>query len=166
MGRQYRDWRDFLVRLIEENMPSHQPYQLLHTANMVGLFSCIFVKASLKTHIRDLQVAEVKRGLGGFHGNKVRISLWTPISQNECLLRTGCFITALRTVRQLIMLSKLPSRGRPNTNRPPQQRHRRDSRVNSLLHGARSREAYRQFHRRRRRLHGHGPRNLRPERRS
>lgn len=71
MSRQYRAWRDFLVREIEDNMPADQPYHLLHTASMVGLFSCIFIKESLRTHTKDLQVAEIKRGLGGFHGNKV-----------------------------------------------------------------------------------------------
>jgi hypothetical protein len=71
MSRQYRAWRDFLVETIEENMPTKEPYQLLHTDSMVGLFTCIFVKASEQSRIRGLNVAEVKRGLGGLHGNKV-----------------------------------------------------------------------------------------------
>ena len=71
MSHQYRAWRDFLVRVIQDNMASDQEYHLLHTANMVGLFSCVFIKASLRTHVRNVQVVEVKRGLGGLHGNKV-----------------------------------------------------------------------------------------------
>jgi hypothetical protein len=71
MSRQYRAWRDFLIREVEDNMPSDQSYYLLHTASMVGLFSCVFVKESLRSNVNDLQIAEVKRGLGGFHGNKV-----------------------------------------------------------------------------------------------
>lgn len=71
MSRQYRDWRDFLVRLIEDNMPPDEPYHLLHTASMVGLFSCVFVKASQRNHITNMSAAEIKRGLGGLHGNKV-----------------------------------------------------------------------------------------------
>ena len=96
MSRQYRDWRDFLVRLVEDNMPADHHYHLLHTTNMVGLFSCIFVKASLRTHIRDLQVAEVKRGLGGFHGNKVGQLLSSPEFWSGCLPVIGCFVVALR----------------------------------------------------------------------
>ena len=70
MSRQYRAWRDYLVQLLEEEMPQTQTYQLLHTANMVGLFSCIFIKSAQHNRVRDLQCGEVKRGLGGLHGNK------------------------------------------------------------------------------------------------
>lgn len=52
-------------------MPPDEPYHLLHTASMVGLFSCVFVKASQRNHIRNVSAAEIKRGLGGLHGNKV-----------------------------------------------------------------------------------------------
>ena len=75
MSRQYRDWRDHLVRTVEDNMPSNEPYHLLHTANMVGLFTCIFIKASQRNKVRTLATTEVKRGLGGLHGNKVCPSL-------------------------------------------------------------------------------------------
>lgn len=52
-------------------MPADEPYHLLHTASMVGLFSCVFIKGSERNRIRDLNAAEVKRGMGGLHGNKV-----------------------------------------------------------------------------------------------
>lgn len=52
-------------------MPADEPYQLLHTASMVGLFSCIFVKTSQCDYIDHVNAAELKRGLGGLHGNKV-----------------------------------------------------------------------------------------------
>lgn len=52
-------------------MPSNEPYHLLHTASMVGLFSCVFIKASQRNRIRNFNAAEVKRGMGGLHGNKV-----------------------------------------------------------------------------------------------
>lgn len=71
MSRQYRAWRDFLVRCIEDAMPSDEPYRLLHTASMVGLFSCVFVKSSEYSRIKDVSTAEIKRGMGGLHGNKV-----------------------------------------------------------------------------------------------
>jgi len=37
---------------------------------LVGLFTCIFVKADLRPRISNLSSAEVKRGMGGLHGNK------------------------------------------------------------------------------------------------
>lgn len=71
MSRQYRAWRDYLVDHIDEHMPVEHPYQLLHTASLVGLFTCIFVKVSQRDFIRDTTSSEVKRGMGGLHGNKV-----------------------------------------------------------------------------------------------
>lgn len=71
MSRQYRAWRDFLVRCIEDTMPSNEPYRLLHTASMVGLFSCVFVKSLEYSRIKNISTGEIKRGMGGHHGNKV-----------------------------------------------------------------------------------------------
>lgn len=56
-------------------MPSNEPYHLLHTASMVGLFSCVFIKASQRHQIRNINAAEIKRGMGGLHGNKVSKSV-------------------------------------------------------------------------------------------
>ncbi|KAF2177462.1 DNase I-like protein [Zopfia rhizophila CBS 207.26] len=69
MSHQYRAWRDHLTRAIDEHIPNEN-YTLLHTANLVGLFTCIFVKASERMKIRDVCAAEVKLGMGGLHGNK------------------------------------------------------------------------------------------------
>jgi hypothetical protein len=71
MGHQYRAWRDFLTQALDDYMPRDELYHLLHTANLVGLFTCIFVRASLRERIRSVSGAEVKRGMGGLHGNKV-----------------------------------------------------------------------------------------------
>jgi len=108
MSRQYRAWRDFLIREIEDNMPSGQSYHLLHTASMVGLFSCIFVKVSLRNHVKDLQIAEVKRGLGGFHGNKVGI-LVTQLICSITELGSGSYSVSVCTIRQFALLCQLSS---------------------------------------------------------
>ncbi|KAI1751635.1 Endonuclease/exonuclease/phosphatase [Xylaria castorea] len=70
MSHQYRDWRDFLVRSLDDIMPADHLYHLLHTATLVGLFTCIFVKSTLRDRIRNLSSADIKRGMGGLHGNK------------------------------------------------------------------------------------------------
>ncbi|KAI0536718.1 Endonuclease/exonuclease/phosphatase [Xylaria digitata] len=70
MSHQYRDWRDFLVRSLDDFMPADHLYHLLHTATLVGLFTCIFVKSTLRDRITNLSSADVKRGMGGLHGNK------------------------------------------------------------------------------------------------
>ena len=38
---------------------------------MMGLFSCVFVKAPLRHRVRNVNTGELKRGMGGLHGNKV-----------------------------------------------------------------------------------------------
>lgn len=70
MSHQYRDWRDFLVRSLDDYMPADTLYHLLHTATLVGLFTCIFVKSSIHGRIRNLSSSQIKRGMGGLHGNK------------------------------------------------------------------------------------------------
>ncbi|KAK8229080.1 Endonuclease/exonuclease/phosphatase [Phyllosticta capitalensis] len=69
MSRQYRAWRDHLTRCIDDYLPGEQ-YTLLHTANLVGLFTCIYVKESERLRIRDINAAEIKLGMHGLHGNK------------------------------------------------------------------------------------------------
>jgi hypothetical protein len=89
MSHQYRDWRDFLTRSLDDWMPSNELYHLLHTASLVGLFTCVFVKASLRDRIRNISAAEVKRGMNGLHGNKV--GDYTLNLVKVALTRTGCF---------------------------------------------------------------------------
>ncbi|KAJ4377325.1 hypothetical protein N0V83_000150 [Neocucurbitaria cava] len=69
MSHQYRAWRDHLVRVLDEHSPD-QNYVLLHTANLVGLFTCVFIKASERGNIRDVCAAEIKLGFSGRVGNK------------------------------------------------------------------------------------------------
>lgn len=70
MSRQYRLWQQQLTKSIETHMPRDEPYTLLHVAQLVGLFTCIFVKSSERQSIRNVSASAVKRGLGGLHGNK------------------------------------------------------------------------------------------------
>ncbi|KAH6692107.1 putative PI phosphatase group protein-like protein [Leptodontidium sp. MPI-SDFR-AT-0119] len=69
MSRAYREWRAFLTKCMDDFVPG-EIYHLLHTASLVGLFTCIFVRAPLRDRIRGLSAVEVKRGMGGLHGNK------------------------------------------------------------------------------------------------
>ncbi|KAL6849125.1 hypothetical protein ACO1O0_008655 [Amphichorda felina] len=75
MSHQYRDWKNFLTKTLDDYMPGDDLYQLLHTAPLVGLFTCVFVKASLRDRIIQLSGAEVKRGMGGLHGNKGAVAV-------------------------------------------------------------------------------------------
>ena len=71
MSRQYRLWQEYLTSAIERHMPADTRYQFLHSVNLVGLFTCVFIKASERGKVRSLGACTVKTGLKGYGGNKV-----------------------------------------------------------------------------------------------
>lgn len=91
-------------------MPANEPYQLLHTASLVGLFSCIFVKASQRDYIDHVHAAELKRGLGGLHGNKVNYTLGSGVMR-QLIRLLGSFDLALHLSRQFCVPDELPPSG-------------------------------------------------------
>lgn len=68
----YKKWYDKLVLSVRLAMPADCPYSVIHTENLVGLFSCIFVKDTLRLSLSHVALTTVKRGMGGRYGNKVR----------------------------------------------------------------------------------------------
>ena len=71
MSHQYRVWQEKLISALKVATSSQDdPYVLLHSATLVGLFTCIFIRQREKQNVRKLSATEVKTGLGGFHGNK------------------------------------------------------------------------------------------------
>lgn len=70
MSCQYSAWRDRLTSEIMTYVHSESQYSLLHSENLIGLFTCIFTKTSIKPFIKKLNSVHVKTGLGGLHGNK------------------------------------------------------------------------------------------------
>ena len=96
MSHQYRAWRDYLTRCIEDFMPGDTTYVLLHTASMVGLFTCIFVKSPLRSRIKHVHTSEIKRGMGGLHGNKGALVLRMVLDDSSiCFL--NCHLAAGQT---------------------------------------------------------------------
>ncbi|THG99615.1 hypothetical protein EW145_g7230, partial [Phellinidium pouzarii] len=70
VSRSYRMWHDRLVLAVRLAMPPDCPYTAVHTENLVGLFTCIFVKSSERKGLNDVAITTVKRGIGGMYGNK------------------------------------------------------------------------------------------------
>lgn len=93
VGRQYRAWRDYLVRCVEDCMPAAESFSLVHTSNMVGLFSCVFIKNSLRSRMRAVDAAEIKRGMGGLHGNKGALLIRLIIDDTSVCL-VNCHLAA------------------------------------------------------------------------
>lgn len=83
----YKRWYDRLVSAVRLAMPPDTPYTVIDTANLVGLFSCIFIKNTEKISLKDAAVSVIKRGMGGRFGNKVR--LFISYSRSSLTYYTG-----------------------------------------------------------------------------
>lgn len=66
----YRQWLEKLQVAVHAAYPD-TPYVKVHAESLVGLFTCVFVKADERDILRDVDVSTVKRGIGGIYGNKV-----------------------------------------------------------------------------------------------
>lgn len=86
-------------------MPADHRYELLHTATMVGLFTCVFVKSSERPYISSVDSSHVKCGMGGLYGNKVSARALTSrrISETSYSYRAPCcYDSCLTTVRSVL----------------------------------------------------------------
>ncbi|WRT68300.1 uncharacterized protein IL334_005276 [Kwoniella shivajii] len=66
----YRLWIDKLTQSVRMATPADTTYVKVHSENLVGLFTCIFVKSTEKDSLSSLDITTVKRGIGGIYGNK------------------------------------------------------------------------------------------------
>ncbi|KAF1807664.1 Endonuclease/exonuclease/phosphatase [Mucor lusitanicus] len=73
LTHRYMLWHDYLISVVDANF-GKGAYKILKTDQMVGLFSCIFVKTSLEARIRHCDSNVVKTGFRlmnkSLHGNK------------------------------------------------------------------------------------------------
>lgn len=69
--RAYKQWHDKLILAVRVSMPADNPYVVLHTESLVGLFTCIFVRREIRASMASPYVTTIKRGMKGFYGNKV-----------------------------------------------------------------------------------------------
>ena len=65
-----------MIRCLDDYLVDDGLYHMLHYSSLVGLFTCVFVKAQLRDRIRGVAGVEVKRGMGGLHGNKVCFAIF------------------------------------------------------------------------------------------
>jgi endonuclease/exonuclease/phosphatase family metal-dependent hydrolase len=64
----YQQWQNHLEKQVAISSP--ESYQLVQVKQLVGLFSCVFVKETLLKHITCVDSTVVKTGLKGRYGNK------------------------------------------------------------------------------------------------
>lgn len=72
IDQRFKIWQERIAMAFQIASPATQ-FKLLECRQMVGLFQCIFYKAS-NIYPQNVAVSMVKTGLGGYHGNKVSIS--------------------------------------------------------------------------------------------
>ncbi|KAI7894030.1 Endonuclease/exonuclease/phosphatase [Mucor mucedo] len=78
LTHRYKLWHDYLVRIIGENY-GHHSYTVIKTDQLVGLFSCIFVRTTDIPRVFSIDSTSVKTGLKvmnkSIHGNKGGIAI-------------------------------------------------------------------------------------------
>ncbi|KAK9447033.1 Endonuclease/exonuclease/phosphatase [Limtongia smithiae] len=90
MSHQYQAWQD---RLSEAVAALPKGYYLLSSENLVGLYSCIFVRESERSNVRNFASSQVKTGLGGLHGNKGAIIMRFTLDDSS-LCFVNCHLAA------------------------------------------------------------------------
>ncbi|GAA6029323.1 hypothetical protein JCM8097_003620 [Rhodosporidiobolus ruineniae] len=95
----YREWMGHLVNSVRLAMPADCPYSVVHVGDMIGLFSCIFVKTSELPRLRDTALITVKTGFGGRHGNKGAI-LSRFVIDDSSLCFINCHLAAGQSHRR------------------------------------------------------------------
>jgi len=86
ISKQYKRWQVYLTNKIRElYAPMGINFKLLECSNLVGLFSCVFVRDQEWDNIRSewTHVDMVKTGLKGYHGNKVILQYAVLASSNH-----------------------------------------------------------------------------------
>ncbi|KAI0240082.1 hypothetical protein L0F63_001075 [Massospora cicadina] len=91
--QRYNRWQQRLVQAMSVAAPGCR-YKLIECQNLVGLFSCIFIKESESSRVQGIEVSTTKTGFGGLHGNKGAIAvrfLWddTSLCFVNCHLAAG-----------------------------------------------------------------------------
>ncbi|KAG0266934.1 hypothetical protein DFQ27_009292 [Actinomortierella ambigua] len=115
ISKQYRRWQVHITNRIRELYASQGvQYKLLECSNLVGLFSCVFVRLEEWENVRSdwTHVDMVKTGLKGYHGNKGGIATRliiddSSISFVNCHLAAGQSHTRQRNTDAANILKKL-----------------------------------------------------------
>ncbi|CAE6528242.1 unnamed protein product [Rhizoctonia solani] len=93
VSRSYKLWYDRLVLAVRLAMPPDDPYTVIHSENLVGLFTCIFVRNSERISVTDAAITTIKRGMKGRYGNKgAIIARFTLDDTSFCFL--NCHLAA------------------------------------------------------------------------
>lgn len=78
LKHRYKLWHDYFISVIDKNF-GKGTYKIIKTAQMIGLFSCMFIKSVDEARVRQCESTAVKTGFRvmtkGLHGNKGGIAI-------------------------------------------------------------------------------------------
>ncbi|KAJ2761893.1 hypothetical protein IWQ57_005928, partial [Coemansia nantahalensis] len=89
ISKRYGLWRKALERALARGATFATSYRVVECQNMVGLFVCVFARDDVYRSVRDVDVAHVKTGMGGLHGNKGGIAVRLTLADTSL-----CFVNA------------------------------------------------------------------------
>ncbi|KAJ2090483.1 hypothetical protein IW140_002715 [Coemansia sp. RSA 1813] len=75
ISKRYGLWRAALEKKLTRELTYTTPYRIVECQNMVGLFICIFARDDVYRSVQNVDVSQVKTGMGGLHGNKGGIGI-------------------------------------------------------------------------------------------
>lgn len=89
----YQQWQNHLERQVSIASSAREGYTLLQVRNLVGLFTCVFVRQDIRKRICNVEATNVKTGLKGRYGNKGGIVIrFTLDDSSICLV--NCHLAA------------------------------------------------------------------------
>lgn len=109
----YKKWYDRLVLAVRTAMPVDCPYTIVHTENLVGLFTCVFAKESQRASLKNISITTIKRGMGGRYGNKVCLILDPVVDFTHTLSRAELWLVSLSMIARSVsstVISRLARR--------------------------------------------------------
>ena len=95
-SRVYREWRDYLIKMISRYTSASCSYAELHTSNLIGLFQCIFIRQEERPKVRDVHATSIKTGMHGRYGNKGAL-VTSFILDDSSLCFVNCHLAAGQT---------------------------------------------------------------------
>ena len=91
VSHQYRLWIDHFSEAIRKHAPV--TYTMTLTDNLVGLFTCVFVRDRELGNVKDARIASIKTGFGGRMGNKGAIAASFTVDDTSIAL-VNCHLAA------------------------------------------------------------------------
>ncbi|KAJ2738726.1 hypothetical protein H4R23_000951 [Coemansia sp. Cherry 401B] len=89
ISKRYGLWRRALERALARGAAFAAGFRIVECQNMVGLFVCVFARDDVYRAVHEVDVAHVKTGLGGLHGNKGAIGVRVVFDDTSL-----CFVNA------------------------------------------------------------------------